>query len=100
MKIKPPGEDGIWDLEIIFPTPKILATKVIQIFSIYEFDSCEYEEKARIYQSKLRYQVRLFKNSKREFFSKTKVLLAPALNYQNYQKKTSKKENILKIQYP
>ena len=52
--------------------------------------------KQEYYQSKLRYQVRLLKNSKREFFSKTKVLLAPALNYQNYQKKTSKKRKYFK----
>ena len=54
---------------------------------------CEYEEKARILPKQIAISGKAFKNSKMEFFSKTKVLLAPALNYKN---NTSEKKKIFK----
>ena len=53
---------------------------------------CEFEEKAKVIPNKIAVINKVFKKNKREFFSKVKVITAPALNYQFNSKKLKKKE--------
>ena len=77
-----------------FPDIKIIGYQSYPNFSQFMNSiPCEYEEKARILPKQIAISGKAFKNSKMEFFSKTKVLLAPALNYKN---NTSEKRKYLK----
>ena len=59
---------------------------------------CSYEEKAKILPTKLAVISKFFIKNKREFFSKVKVILAPALNLKINNKKIKKSnENIITL---
>ena len=51
---------------------------------------CQFEEKAKILPNKIAVISKFFKKNKKEFYSKTKVLLAPSLNFKIDKRKIKK----------